>query len=228
MSQPGMTEAEWLYRQGTKLLDSDPQHAIEALTRSLELNPDAPPVLYNRAVAYSRVGRDAEAVADLARLERIAPSVAKPRRHQFTAAAGGFTSMAEEDFKAKKYEEAIKKCDSALAYNPHWGDAWVVKGLALEELGDLERALDCFNKGEELEPNNYFVYINRAELHQEEERFGQALADFTRAIELDPTDPDGYAGRSAVYASLKMLDKAAQDDATAKRLEAKREQDVKP
>jgi tetratricopeptide (TPR) repeat protein len=53
-------QAEQFYTRGTELLDSDPERAIAYLTRSLELAPDAPPALYNRAAAYARVGRDSE------------------------------------------------------------------------------------------------------------------------------------------------------------------------
>src|SRR2546426_1101318 len=70
-----MTDARDLYRQGTEFLESDPVAAIELLTKSLAINPDAPPAIYNRAVAYARVGRDTEAVADIDRLEQVAPDI---------------------------------------------------------------------------------------------------------------------------------------------------------
>lgn len=209
--QDTMRDAEALYRKGTALLETAPEQAIDALTQSLELNPDAPPALYNRAAAYARVGRAAEAVADVDHLERVAPEIGRELRAQFRLSAGGYTSIAEGEYKASRFEAAVQKCDSALTYNPDWADAWVVKGLALEKLGQPKRALACYDKGAEVEPDNFFVYINRAELHEKEGRLQQALADFTTSIELRPEEPDSYAGRARIYSALNMKEKAAAD-----------------
>jgi tetratricopeptide (TPR) repeat protein len=75
-----------------------------------------------------------------------------------------------------------------------------------------------------MEPGNFFVYINRAELHLKENRLQEALADFTKSIDLRPTDPDGYAGRSAVYLALDMPEKAAADDVKVEELKKKRDE----
>jgi tetratricopeptide (TPR) repeat protein len=213
-----MREAEASYREGTGLLNTDPGKAIEALTKSLELNPDAPPALYNRAAAYARVGRDAEAVADIDRLEQVAPELGKKLRAEFRLSAGGYTNIAEEEYRANRFEAAIKKCDSALAYNPKWADAWVVKGLALERLGQPRRAMECYNKGAEAEPGNFLVHLNRAELHEKEGHLQEALADFSKAIDLEPAKPDPYAGRARVYLGLDMKDKATADEIKAAEL----------
>jgi tetratricopeptide (TPR) repeat protein len=216
-----VSEAEELYRKGTQLLDQNPGQAIVHLTKSLEINPDSPPALYNRAVAYARVGRDDEAISDLNRLEIIAAEIGKRLREELRLSAGGYTSIAEDEYKAKNYGAAITKCDSALAYNPEWGDAWVVKGLAYDKLGDGRKALECFNQGAKVDPSNYFIYINRAELHQKEKRLSDAVADYSKAIELEPTEPAPYSGRSSVYLALGNADKAAADDAKAKKLTKK-------
>jgi tetratricopeptide (TPR) repeat protein len=219
--QSARREAETLYRDGTQLLKSNPAMAIELLTQSLKLNPDAPPALYNRACAYASVGRDNEAIADMQRLEVAAPEVGKQLRNEMKLAAAPYTSLAEEDYKAKNFASAIQKCDSALAYNPEWGDAWVIKGLSFQALGDTTKALESFDKGAEIEPDNFYLFINRAELHLQEDRFEQALSDFTKAIVLRPNEADGYQGRSDVYAALKMSDKAANDRTRAEELRAK-------
>jgi tetratricopeptide (TPR) repeat protein len=216
-------DAKDFYRRGTELLTSNPAEAIELLTKSLSLIPDAPPAVYNRAVAYARLGRDAEAVADIDRLERIEPALGRSLRIEMSLSAAPYTDLAMSEVKSKNYEAAIKKCDSALAYDPKCGDAWAVKGLALKHLNQPEKSMECFNKGAEAEPDNWCVYINRAELHHEQKRLQQALADFTKSIELRPDDPDGFSGRSAVYADLNLPDKAASDAAKAAQLKAKTE-----
>ncbi len=120
-----------------------------------------------------------------------------------------------KEYKSNNFEAAIKKCDSALAYDPQFGDAWAVKGLALKKLNELEKALECFNMGAEADPNNWCVFFDRAEFHHQQNRLREALADFTKSIALRPDDPQAYSGRSAVYADLHMPEEAASDAARA-------------
>ena len=218
-----ISEAEQLYRKGTELLETDPERAIEYLTRSLEVGPDAPPALYNRAVAYARVGRDSEAVADIDRLEKVAPDIGRELRAEMALAAIPYLDIANREFEAGNFEKAFEKCNSALAYDPAYGNAWVGKGLALYKLGKIEEALACYNKAAELEPDNYHAYINRADLHHEQKRLQQALADFNKAIEVAPDKSAPYLGRSAVYSDLQMPDQAAEDKQRSQELETSTE-----
>lgn len=179
-----MTDAELLYRKGTALLKSHPEKAIEYFTQSLELAPDAPPVLYNRAVAYASLGRDMEAVADVKQLEALDPVIGRQLRFHFKASAVPYADVAFSEWKAGNFAQALKKCESALTYDPECGDAWVVKGLVLKALGNTTQALECYNKATEVEPDNCYAYINRAELHHEQKRLEQALSDYAKAIDM--------------------------------------------
>jgi tetratricopeptide (TPR) repeat protein len=217
-----MSDARELYRQGTELLETDPAKAIELLTKSLALNPDAPPAIYNRAVVYARVGRDTEAVADIDRLERVAPEIGRKLRAEMKLSAEPYTDIAKSEYEAGNYETALKKCDSALAYDPDYGDAWVVKGIVLKKMGQSEKALECYTKAVQVEPTNYWAYLNRAEFHHASKRLREALADYTKSIELRPQEPDPYSGRSAVHSDLQMAQAAADDAAKAAELKANR------
>ena len=145
-----MSDAESLYRQGTALLESDPAAAIELLTQSLEAGPDAPPALYNRAAAYARVGRDAEAVADVRRLEEMEPEIGAQLRLKFALSAAPYVDIAQSEFESGNYETALTKYESAIAYNPTYIDAWTGKAAVLERLNRLDEAADARKKAEEL------------------------------------------------------------------------------
>lgn len=206
-----MSSAEELYQKGTRLLESDPRKAIELLTSSLEVAPNAPACLYNRAVAYSRVGRDADAVNDIARLEEIAPAMGRKLRSEMLLAAAPYSDLGNREIEQGNFEEAISQYNSALAYDPSFGDAWVGKGIALHALGKLHDAMACYNKAAEVEPGNYYAYINRAELHLEEQHFHDALTDFSKATELAPHESAPYVGRADTYTALQMPEMAARD-----------------
>jgi tetratricopeptide (TPR) repeat protein len=216
-----VSDAGELYRRGTELLETDPAAAIDLLTKSLAINPDAPPAIYNRAVAYAPVGRDTEAVADIDRLERVAPAIGRKLRAEMELSAEPYVDIAKSECQAGKYQAALKKCDSALAYCPNYGDAWVVKGIVLQKMGQSEKALECYTKATQLEPANYWAFLNRAEFYHAHKRLREGLADYAKSIELRPRDPDPYSGRSAVYSDLGMPQEAAADAARAAELKAK-------
>lgn len=206
-----MNEAEQLYRQGTEILDSNPAGAVEFLTKSLAINPDAPPALYNRVVALGRLGRHDEALADLERLEQISPEMSSQLRHQMALSVEPYTDIARAEYKARNFEAAIIRCDSALACDSRYGNALVVKGMSLQRLGNVDEALECYTKAARVDPGNYWAFLNRAQLYFQKKHLDGALADFTRAIALLPTDSFAYLGRAGVYAELKMQKKAAAD-----------------
>ena len=220
-----VTDAADQYRQGTELLESNPEKAIDFLTNSLAIGPDAPPALYNRALAFARVGRDDEAVADMKRLEEVEPAVGKQLRAEFMLAAAPYVDLGNREVEAGNFDAAIKKYESALAYNPSYGDAWVGKGIALHKKGEADAALGCYNRAAEVEPDNYYAYINRAELQHELKRLKAALSDYTKAIELRSEEPDAYTGRSSAYTDLQQADEAASDVLKAKEIKAKVEAD---
>src|SRR5260370_34824233 len=105
-----MNKAEKLYIEGTKLLETNPAKAIEFLSKSLELDPEAPPALYNRVVAFARLGRDTEAIRDLTRLEEIAPVVALQLCREWEVSADPYTDIAKVEYRAGNFKMAITKC----------------------------------------------------------------------------------------------------------------------
>jgi tetratricopeptide (TPR) repeat protein len=218
-----IAEAKNLYEQGTEVLETNPSLAIELLTRSLDINPDSPPAIYNRVVALARVGRDREAVSDLEHLERIAPEMGRDLRAQMKVSAEPYTDLARAEYKAGNFELAVKKCDSALAYDPSHGNAWVVKALALKKLGDIASALECFTTALQIDPGNYWACLNRAELHREQGYLQESLLDYSRAIELRPTEPDSFEGRSALHLEMLLPENALADRTNAERLKTMRQ-----
>src|SRR6187200_1843260 len=148
--------AESLYQKGTALLESDPEKALEYLTESLRMAPEAPPAIYNRIVAFARLGLDAEAVKDLSRLEKISPSLGANLRLNLKASAAPYTDIANQAFENGQLDLALSKYESAIAYDPAYANAWVGRGIVLKIIGRSDEALQCFNKAIELEPENYF------------------------------------------------------------------------
>lgn len=212
-----MNDARALYKSGTALIESDPERALDCLTRSLELAPNVPPAVYNRIVVLARLGRDCEAVGDLEILERLDPTLGGELRAELKAAAVPYTEIGNSAFESGQVEVALKKYESALAYDPAYANAWIGRGIVLNQLGQSDQALECFNMAIALEPDNYSAWINRAEFHHDRKQLDQAVHDYSKAIEILPDHPNAYLCRAAAYDNLGRSTDALADRSFAKR-----------
>ena len=61
-----------------------------------------------------------------------------------------------------------------------------MQGLRAKQDGDIDAALEAHSKAIELKPDYTDAYIYRARIYSEQGAYEQAIADYTKAIELDP------------------------------------------
>ena len=81
---------------------------------------------------------------------------------------------------------ALANYDKALSLDPGYVDAYVRKGVTLQDLGDCDEALKCFNLAAALSAPNFKVYYNRGKNHLLCGRTERAVADFDKAVSLKP------------------------------------------
>jgi tetratricopeptide (TPR) repeat protein/ABC-type multidrug transport system permease subunit len=65
--------------------------------------------------------------------------------------------------------------------------------------------------GKESQPDLAIAYYNRGQSYQSKKEYNRAIADFTKAIELDPRDPDYFLGRALAHQSAQDHDRAIAD-----------------
>jgi tetratricopeptide (TPR) repeat protein len=63
---------------------------------------------------------------------------------------------------------------------------YIIRGIALSEIGRLDEAIADFNQAEKLEPS-YLVYSNRGLAYQRLQQYQKALADLIKSVQLSPT-----------------------------------------
>jgi tetratricopeptide (TPR) repeat protein len=76
---------------------------------------------------------------------------------------------------------------------------------------DYDQAIIFYNKGTNLDPNNFAFNNNRGIAYLKKGDIDRAIADFTRVIELQPDDADVYNNRGQVYAEKGDIDCAIAD-----------------
>jgi tetratricopeptide (TPR) repeat protein len=118
--------------------------------------------------------------------------------------AAGRPNLAETDCQTTKTAIAIiPACSQIIARHPDFSDAYAVRGRALRERGQSERALTDFNRALELQPNDPEYLAERGDTYTNLRNYDRALADYNKAIELNPLKPRFLIDRGVAYMSLK-------------------------
>jgi tetratricopeptide (TPR) repeat protein len=101
------------------------------------------------------------------------------------------------------YEKALENFQKILIIDPGDIDALNYIGLIYLQKGDINQAIDQYEKGIALEKTNpesaSFCYRNRAEIYAKQGKFNEALIDYTKAIELNSLNPDKYQDRAFFF-----------------------------
>lgn len=124
---PWMTGANALVQEG--LLEE----AVYCCDRELVRNSSSARALQLKALCLNDLGRFADALATLDRMDEIGPAVKEP----FVWMGRGYALMGLE-----KYQESITAFDQALRLNPDSKDTRVYKGMALYLSGRYDEAME--------------------------------------------------------------------------------------
>lgn len=65
-----------------------------------------------------------------------------------------FSNRSAAYAKANNYDLSLKDAEKAIELKPEWGKAFSRKGTALAYLGRLDEAIETYEKGLQLDPNN--------------------------------------------------------------------------
>jgi tetratricopeptide (TPR) repeat protein len=172
--------------------------ALADLTRSTELAPTVARAYALRGSVYQAMDRVEEALANYRRALQLDPD-------DVDALAG----MARCFDDAGEHERAIRFLTRAIKRAPKKARLRAERAYALEALGREDEALADFDAAIALEPEVAEFHQGRGRCLPAERR-AEALAELTRAIELDPDDAGYWTSRS-----FARFDAGALDDALA-------------
>lgn len=107
---------------------------------------------------------------------------------------------------------AIGDFDAALKIDEDSFDALYARGMSRAKIGKVEDAIADLTAAIRIQPDNFFGYNGRAIIHSD---FGKdhsaAIRDYSRAIELAPTDPVLWSNRAYTYEIMGKLNEAVAD-----------------
>ncbi|MFH1227874.1 MAG: tetratricopeptide repeat protein [Planctomycetota bacterium] len=186
-------------------------------TQKPQPNPKEAKVYFDKGVEKYRKGDLDGAITDYTRAIEIDPKFAE-----------AYYGRGLANGNLGNYKDTIEDCTKAIELNPKYAEAYGDRGSAYANNNDFDQAIANFNKAIELNPKYATAYYNRGLVYQNIDRaitfltklgsayddkgdLDQAIADYTKAIELNPNYANAYHNRGIAYASKEDYQKAITD-----------------
>ena len=109
---------------------------------------------------------------------------------------------------SKRPDIAAKLFAKAIAINPNFAEVHNNYGNALQELGQLNEALDCYETAIKIKPNFALAYFNRGNALKQLNRTDEALNCYDKAITIQPDYAIAYIHRGNLLLVNKCLEAA--------------------
>ena len=132
---------------------------------------------------------------------------------------------ADHSIRSAKYRRegklvlALQEADKAIEANRESPTAWIARGSVLADMGDDNRAIECYTIGIKLieeakttgiaeidhanRNNRSIAYGRRGLSYKKNWRLDEAIRDYTKAIEINPREADFWHNRGNAYALAK-------------------------
>jgi len=110
--------------------------------------------------------------------------------------------------KKMKYDIAKKNFSEALEINPHFISARLNLGIAYQNLGQGEEALNCYRNIIKINNALPTVYNNMGFILYTQNRYSEAIKKLNKAIELKKDYAEAFLNLGMVYLNLKKYEKA--------------------
>lgn len=118
-----------------------------------------------------------------------------------------------------RMEEAIAAFDRAIALDPGDANAYANRGMIRVWMGDVAVAAQDFDKASELNPSERIAMNGKGLIALQEERYIDAVVEFSMSLRAYPDDLFALGARSQAYFGMKEWDKALADLERAKELD---------
>lgn len=155
--------------------------AVQVVTDGLKERGDVPELLDLRALAYLKMRRYSEALADLER-------ALDPELH-YLAPPVTYSRLAEALWGVGRMNDAIEAYHKAIVVAPMDPMLRMALVRALEQVGRKQEALAELEKLVFLAPNDPVAHFEQGRLQLELGKQSEALRSFRRCLELDPAGP---------------------------------------
>ena len=190
--QDDFEQARDLFIEGVAHFEAQRLQAAEsAFLASLQRLPGRLSTRINLAATRLRLGRAAEALAELEAVLEAEPQHLDAWCHRALALA-----------ELSRDAESLQCADHVLAVDPENGVAWLRRGDALERLRRYDEARSAFGRLLTLQPQHAEAWFRLGQLQQREGRLTEALASLDKALALAPQHAATWSQRGSLLKDM--------------------------
>lgn len=173
------------------MLNKNYDQSLSYLNAAINENVNYYKGYYNRGLLYAQTNRMAEALADFTRAIDL-----KQYPKAYVARANVYYTLHD-------YTKAIADAQAVLKTEPQNIKALYVIATSYDDLNELSRALDYYNKALYFAQDNPLFYMRRAILYGKQQNLHACLNDLDTATSLDPGFAEAYYWKGVAKANLK-------------------------
>ncbi len=180
--------------------------ALFQVDEIIRLNPGYLDAYYLRGRVYSDLQEHDKSLADFNYLIEKIPNVFSD---VYVERGLVYSSI-------QKFQLAINDYSNALEIQNDHLLAYIQRGYCFFEIAEFDKAIQDLNNALLIDPNNRHALYIRGSIHVYDLENDQlAVNDFTRLLEVEPTNYAAYLDRGNAYLNLNMDEKACKDYITA-------------
>ena len=191
--------------------------AIKDCNKAIQLKPDFAEALTCRGMASAFNNAYDEALSDCQEAIKHKPEY-----------AAAYLCQGIVHWYQKENAKAIEKYNEAIKFEPGFARAYFYRGIAYADTGNEAEARRNYQKAAELESNGETAryssevasaYHHRGLAYHKQEKYKEAIADFDKAIKLNPEYAEAYGNRGLAYRAIGNFEQSIKDFKEAIRLQ---------
>lgn len=184
------------------------KEAEQLLRKAIELDPENGAAYLNLGCVLEKRNRLQEALANL-EIARSKKKVDLAKLH---------TNLGLVYRRMKNFAQAKEESVTALHYDPYSTNALLTLGIVYSETGRLNKALEQFQKAEDMGLDTVDLYNNWGITYYKLSRTDEAISLFKQALAINPNHPESHYNLGIAYSSKGMMEEARKEMSLAMRL----------
>ncbi|MES2731452.1 MAG: tetratricopeptide repeat protein [Bacteroidota bacterium] len=190
-------------------LEGDFEKAQASFDNAILLDANYTHAYFQRGRSYIKLNHVPEAARDFFKAKKL--GLDKAAQQDITQISSNYYQAGLDNFRNKKYEDAIAQFNHALTINPSYAEASYAKGEADYELKDYETAKGDYSTAIDLNKNYAEAHYKRGMAEYNLREYPIALNDFKKAVDLKADYFDALIGRGNTHMQLKSFQNATFD-----------------
>jgi len=180
------------------LQKKDYENALKYFTQAIECDKECPPVPYmwRGQIYIDNLKKNDLAIADFKKV------IDFPNKNDPTQIEARI-DLGLSYYRNGQYDDAIKTYNEVLQRDPNNAKCYQLMGLLYVQKKEYQTALDYYAKAIQLNPSKdqlIETLLNRGAFYSDiAKKYSEAIADFKRILELDPTNTDATLNIGITY-----------------------------